>query len=637
MNYLLAEHITKIYGDKVLFENINFSINKGEKIALLAKNGTGKTSLLRILVGLDASDQQGTVRISREAKLAYLDQEPNLNNNHSVFEAVYAVDTPILQTIRRYEETLHRHETQPTPSTQKQLEQAMEAMNLVGGWDYDTRIKEILFRFSIHDMNRSVAALSGGERKRLALAILIINEPDFLILDEPTNHLDLALIEWLEEYLSRPNLTLLIVTHDRYFLNNVTQQIVELEYGKLQVYRGNYEYYLERKAELDFNLRQETDKAQKLMKKELAWLRTQPKARTTKAKSRIDNFDNIQEKASKKINDDTTNFAGLKTAYIGSKIIELYHVSKSYGEQVLLREFNYLFRRRDRVGIVGKNGVGKTTLLNLIAGLEQPDAGQIVRGQTVVIGYYTQSGLDITEDKKLIDVVQDIAEYLPMEKGKVLTAGQLLDHFQFPYSKHHHYISTLSGGEKRRLHLLTVLMRNPNFLILDEPTNDLDILTLNVLEDFLATFEGCLIIVSHDRYFMDKLVEHVFALEGDGSVRDYPGNYTRYREARDIEEVERRQKAEQQRQQQSLNSPISSDAQAKVREKRKLSFNEQREFNQLSTEIDLLAQERKKLEEQLSMGAANHAELLQWSNRIAEIIDLLDEKEMRWLELSEYA
>ncbi|HRK26641.1 MAG TPA: ABC-F family ATP-binding cassette domain-containing protein [Chitinophagales bacterium] len=639
MNYLLAEHITKVYGVKTLFENIDFSINKGQKIALIARNGAGKSSLIRILVGLDSSDIGGTVRLHKDVKLGYIEQEPQLNMQDTVIGAVLNADNPVIDTIKRYELALSQQEMNPTEQNQRMLEQCIEEMQLSNAWDYETKIKQILSRFKITRLNQPVAELSGGEKKRVAMASVLIQEPDLLIMDEPTNHLDLEMIEWLEEYLRQSNLTLMLVTHDRYFLNRVTNEIVELEGGKLQRYRGNYEYYLEKKAELQANLKVETEKAQKLMRKELDWIRTQPKARTTKAKSRIDAFDQIEQKASQNIKEDELSFDGINAARIGNRTIEMYHINKRFGDRVILDDFTYLFKRRDRVGVVGKNGAGKTTFLNMLAGLEKPDAGKLLIGQTLVMGYYTQEGLQLKEDMRVIDVVREVAEILPLKKGKYYTAAQLLDHFMMPYSMHQNYASTLSGGERRRLYLLTILMKNPNFLILDEPTNDLDLLTLNLLEDFLLSFEGCLVIVSHDRYFMDKLVEHVFVFDGDGKVRDYPGNYSRYREAKEEEEQAEREKQRLLKEQQPANTSTKNaklpDAPPKL--KTRLSFKEQREFETLEKELEQLEQEKNTLSLRLNETGHPHDQLLQWSNRLGEIIQLIETKTDRWLELSEFA
>lgn len=631
MNYLLAENLSKTYGERTLFAGINLSINKGQKIGLIARNGSGKTTLLSILVGLDKSDLGGSVRIARDITVGYLPQNPELNDQDTVLQAVFNTNTPALIAIRQYEDALLHHEAQNTDSTQKALSVAMERVQTLDAWDAEAQVKEVLMRFNLKKLDQRIGELSGGDRKRVALASIIIQQPDLLVLDEPTNHLDLSIIEWLEEYLAKPNITLLLVTHDRYFLDRVTEEIIELDRGDLQRYRGNYSYYLEKKVDLTFNLKQETEKAQKLMKRELDWIRTQPKARTTKSKSRIDAFEEIKTRASVKINDENLGFEGIKMERIGGKVVEMFNVDKAYGNFCILKDFTYLFKRNDRIGIVGNNGVGKSTLVNLITGREKPDSGTITIGKTVQFGYYTQSGLDVSTDHKVIDVIREIAEVLPLEKGKYLTAPQLLNFFQFPYHQHEAYISTLSGGEQRRLHLLTVLMRNPNFLILDEPTNDLDLLTLNVLEDFLQHFQGCLIIVSHDRYFMDKLVDHVFVFEGNGKLRDFPGHYSHYRAAREYEDQRERERRELIRLA-SVPEPVVKA----TTEKRKLSFNEQREYTKLETDIAALEQEKTILEERLTAGISNHTQLMQVSARIGEIVQLIDTKTDRWLELSEY-
>ncbi|MEZ4883831.1 MAG: ABC-F family ATP-binding cassette domain-containing protein [Chitinophagales bacterium] len=634
MNYLQAENLTKVYGDKVLFENIDISINKGQKIALIAQNGIGKTSLLRILVGLDSSDEGGSVRIHRDVKVGYLSQDPVFDPTYTVLEAIFYSDNPVLTAIREYESILVKQEKKPSPENSEALQKAINQMQNLEAWDYEAKIKEILSRFKVTKLDQNVSELSGGERKRVAMARVLIEEPDLLVMDEPTNHLDMEMIEWLEKFLSQQNMTILLVTHDRYFLDRVTNEILELERGSVQIFRGSYEYYLEKKAELDFNLGQEVDKAKKLMKRELQWLRTQPKARGTKAKSRIDAFDPIEEKAGLKLEDEQLGFDGIRMARIGNKTIEILDIDKAYGEDVILKNFTYIFNRRDRVGIVGRNGAGKSTLLNILTGKERPDAGKVVIGKTVVFGYYTQMGLNLKVDKKVIDVVREIAEYLPMEKGRSLTAEQLLTHFHFPYSKHENYVSTLSGGEQRRLYLLTVLMQNPNFLILDEPTNDLDILTLNVLEEFLRLFQGCLVVVSHDRYFMDKLVDHLFVFEGDGKIRDFPGNYSQYREVK--EEEEKAARIERKVEKAAEPTPISSPKSDSSKTKNKLTFNEKREYNQLEKDIEKLEAEKETLEAKLNASEGTYEELQQWAERIAVIMVVIEEKSDRWLELSEF-
>lgn len=634
MNYLQAENLTKVYGDKVLFENIDISINKGQKIALIAQNGIGKTTLLRILVGLDSSDLGGSVQIHRDVKVGYLPQDPQFDPSYTVLEAIFYSDNPVLTAIREYEAMLVKHEKNPTTENSEALQKAINQMQNLNAWDYEAKIKEILFRFKVSKLDQNVTELSGGERKRVAMARVLIEAPDLLVMDEPTNHLDMEMIEWLEKFLGQQNLTILLVTHDRYFLDRVTDEIIELERGSVQIFRGNYEYYLEKKAELDFNLSQEVDKAKKLMKRELQWLRTQPKARGTKAKSRIQAYDPIEKKAKTNLEQESLGFEGIRMARIGKKTMEIQDIDKAYDDHVILKNFSYTFKRRDRVGIVGRNGAGKSTLLNILTGKEKPDAGKIVIGKTVVFGYYTQMGLNLKVDKKVIDVVREIAEYIPMEQGKSLTAEQLLSHFHFPYSKHENYVSTLSGGEERRLYLLTVLMKNPNFLILDEPTNDLDILTLNVLEDFLRLFEGCLVVVSHDRYFMDKLVDHLFVFEGEGKIRDYPGNYSQYREFKEQQEKAARIERKEEKKNEPKHAPVveSKSDQPKT----KLSYNEKKEYRKLEKDIEKLEEEKATLEEKLNAGTGSYEDMQQWAERIGVIIAEVDEKSDRWLELSEF-
>ncbi len=634
MNYLQAENLTKVYGDKVLFENIDISINKGQKIALIAQNGIGKTTLLRILVGLDNSDVGGSVRVHRDVKVGYLSQDPQFDSSYTVLEAIFYSDNPVLTAIREYEAMLVKHEKDPSEQNSEALQKTINQMQNLNAWDYEAKIKEILFRFKVSKLDQNVSELSGGERKRVAMARVLIENPDLLVMDEPTNHLDMEMIEWLEKFLSQQNMTILLVTHDRYFLDRVTDEIIELERGSVQIFRGNYEYYLEKKAELDFNLGQEVDKAKKLMKRELQWLRTQPKARTTKSKSRIQAFDPIEEKAKTNLEQESLGFEGIRMARIGNKTMEIQDIDKAYGDHVILKNFSYTFNRRDRVGIVGRNGAGKSTLLNILTGKEKPDAGKIVVGKTVVFGYYTQMGLNLKVDKKVIDVVREIAEFIPMEQGKSLTAEQLLSHFHFPYSKHENYVSTLSGGEERRLYLLTVLMQNPNFLILDEPTNDLDILTLNVLEDFLRLYEGCLVVVSHDRYFMDKLVDHLFVFEGDGKIRDYPGNYSQYREFKEQQEKAARIERKEEKKNEPKHTPVVESRSDQP--KTKLSYNEKKEYRKLEKDIEKLEEEKASLEDKLNAGTGSYEEMQQWAERIGVIIAEVDEKSDRWLELSEF-
>ena len=535
MNFLTFENVTKTYGPKVLFRDISLSIDKGHKIALIAKNGTGKSTLLRVLAGIEGAEgESAKILFRKDIRVGYLPQEPELDPGHTAIEAIFASDTPLIQAVSEYENALL------FPDDHDRLQRAMVKMEDMKAWDFEAKVKEILFKLSIRHLDQRIGTFSGGQIKRIALAKLLIEEPDFLILDEPTNHLDVDMIEWLENYLSHPGLTLFMVTHDRYFLDNVCNHIIELEGGKFYRYKGNYTEYLDKKAirdEVDANT---LDKGKKLLSRELEWMRRTPAARTTKAKSRIDDFYDLKDKTSVR-KDRSEVQIDIKSSRLGSKILELQYITKGYGDRVLIRDFHHFFKKNERVGIVGPNGTGKSTLLKLITGLETPDKGKIVTGETVVFGHYGQEGLQLKEDKRVIEVITDIAEFIPLEKGQKLTAASLLERFLFTREQQQVYASQLSGGEKRRLYLLTVLMKNPNFLILDEPTNDLDIMTLNVLEEFLQDFPGCLIIVTHDRYFMDKLVDHLFIFEGDSNIRDYNGNYTEYREWRKIKNREDKQ------------------------------------------------------------------------------------------------
>ena len=616
MNYLAVNNLSKYYGDKLLFKDITFFIDKGQKVALIAKNGTGKSSLIKILQGLEPPEN-GDYKFHKDIKAGFLVQEPEFDDNKTVYETIMHAENPILMASLDYEHALEG---------KGDLQIAMNKMDELEAWDYEQQMKTILGKFLIFDLDQRVGTMSGGQKKRLALAILLLEQPDIFILDEPTNHLDMDMVEWLEEYLSKSNVTLLMITHDRYFLENICNEILELESGVLYKHKGNYSKYLENKELREENMRVNVEKAQNTFRKELEWMRRQPKARTVKAKSREDNFENVKEKATAKIQDKPVEME-VKMQRLGGKILELHNIHKEYDDKVLLDKFSHKFQRGERVGIVGRNGCGKSTLLNIIVGDEQFDKGNIVLGETVVFGYYNQKGLQLKEDKRVIEVIKDIAEFLPVGKG-TLSAAQLLERFLFPFEQQYNYVSTLSGGERRRLYLLTILMKNPNFLILDEPTNDLDILTLQVLEDFLMDFKGCLLIVSHDRYFLDKLTEHLFVFEGDGKVRDFLGNYNEYRlqlkdEARQLKSDEKNAAA------QNTKTNI-------VTAKRKLTFKEQTEFKQLEKDIEKLTLEKLELTEKLSGGITDHKEIQKVSHRIDEIIKLLDKKETRWLELSEF-
>lgn len=617
MNYLSVNNLSKYYGDKLLFENITLFIDKGQKVALIAKNGSGKSSLLKILQGLEPPES-GDFKFHKDIKVGFLTQEPAFDDAKSVYQTIMHDENPILKASFDYEKALDGH---------GDLQAAMDKMDELEAWDYEQQVKLILSKFLIFDLDQKVGSMSGGQKKRLALAILLLQQPDLFILDEPTNHLDMDMIEWLEEYLSKNNITLLMITHDRYFLENICNEILELENGILYKHKGNYSKYLENKELREENQRVNVEKAQNTFRKELEWMRRQPKARTTKAQSRIDNFENVKTAATARVEDKKVEIE-VKMQRLGGKILELHNIDKSYPGKILLDKFSHKFQRGERVGIVGRNGCGKSTLLNIIMNDETYDAGNIVLGETVAFGYYNQKGLILKEDKRVIDVIKDIAEFLPVGKG-TMSASQVLERFLFTPSQQYNLVSTLSGGERRRLYLLTILMKNPNFLILDEPTNDLDILTLQVLEDFLIDFKGCLVIVSHDRYFLDKLTEHLFVFEGDGKVRDFMGNYNEYRLQLKDEQRQAKQDEKMLLENKSSTSPISTV-------KRKLTFKEQTEFKQIEKDIEKLTKEKEELTEKLSAGNLEHQQIQTISSMLEKIISSIDEKELRWLELSEF-
>lgn len=630
MNYLSAENLTKSYGDRVLFKNLTFGINRGDKVAIVGANGSGKTTLLSILAGAIPPDA-GIVSHRKDSTIGYLDQQPDLNNALTVMEVVLAGESAQLDAVRAYELAL-------THDDHAALERAMADMEKHEAWDYEAQIRQILGELGIHDVEQPVSSLSGGQRKRVALARVLIQSPDLLILDEPTNHLDLEAIEYLENFLNINNGTLLMVSHDRYFLDRVCNQIAELDNGQLYTYKGNYAYFLEKKDEREAAAASELTKDRNTFRRELEWMRRQPKARGTKAQYRIDAFEELKEKTSGRRNDGELDL-NLRTTRLGSKILEVENLSKRFGDKILLDHFNYTFKRFDRVGLIGKNGMGKTTLLNLLTNQLRPDSGKITTGGTVKFGYYTQSELNLPENQRVIDVVQEVAEVMKLENGDTVTASQLLSRFLFDRHKQYDYVSKLSGGEKRRLQLLLVLVQNPNFLILDEPTNDLDITTLNVLEDFLLNFSGCVLIVTHDRYFMDRLVEHVFVLEGEGKVRDFPGNYTDYREWRDAQPkkstLQNGKPASANPKNQSPSPVVSSATVPASTTKKKLSFKEIREYETLEKEIDSLEQRKAEVMGLLNAGG-HHEQLMTWAREIEQLDQTIAEKSDRWLELAEY-
>lgn len=636
MNLLSIENLSKSYGEKQLFKDLTFGISQGEKVALVARNGTGKSTLLRILCNKDNADS-GRVVFRKDLRISFLDQNPEFNEELSIIDAVLLSENEITIAIKRYEKLIEEQTDEISAAQSKDLEEAIAMMDKTNAWAYEVRVKQVLDKLGLVKLSQQLKTLSGGQKKRVALAKVLIEEPDLLIMDEPTNHLDVDMIEWLEEYLENKDLSLFLVTHDRYFLDNVCNKIIELDQQKLYTYQGNYSYFLEKKAEREFNSAREVDKAQNLMRKELEWIRRMPKARGTKSKSRVDAFYDLKEKATDKrqIAEMELN---VKMSRIGGKVIEMKKVYKSYDDFNILKGFDYTFKTGERIGIVGKNGIGKTTFLNLITGKELPDSGKINVGETIVFGYYSQAGLTLKEDKRVIEVVKDnIAEVISLGDGSKVSASQFLTLFQFPPEMQYTYVSKLSGGEKRRLFLLTVLVKNPNFLILDEPTNDLDLLTLQTLEEFLLHFKGCLVVVSHDRYFMDKLVDHLFVFEGDGIVKDFTGNYREWRDEVVEEELQTKKKQKQAlvNQKNEKQDAVSTTINTTPEKGRKRTFKEKYEFEQLQKEIATLEKEKQDLDLKLASSEGSHEEILLWSTRIGEVISAIDEKELRWLALSE--
>lgn len=627
MVYLQAEHLSKTFGNDLLFNDISFGIEQGQRVAIVARNGAGKTTLLRMLVGKESCDA-GTITYRRDLRVGFLPQEPEFAPTMTVLEACFAGDSDTVQAIARYEQLLEQNDN--TPQHADALQHAMNEMERLHAWDYETRIRQILGKLDIHDLHKNVQQLSGGQQKRLALANVLITEPDLLLLDEPTNHLDLEMVEWLEDFLNHSKMTLLMVTHDRYFLDHVCSDIIEIDRQQLFRYKGNYSYYLAKRDERIDNFNAETARAQNLYRKELDWMRRQPQARGTKAQSRIDAFKAIEQRAKQRLEEKQISL-GVKSAYIGSKIFEAQYISKAFGDYKILDNFYYNFSRYEKLGIIGKNGTGKSTFLKMLLGEVAPDSGRFDIGETVRFAYYSQTGLAFDERDKVIDAVRTIAEEIDLGGGRKLTASQLLSHFLFPPQRQHDFIAKLSGGERRRLYLCTVLMRNPNFLILDEPTNDLDIATLNVLEDYLINFKGCVIVVSHDRFFMDKVVDHLLVFKGNCRIQDFPGNYTDYREWRELQD------AEQQEQQPQKTAKTTSEKVRRTDDHKKLTFNEQREFEQLGNDIETLEREKKELETALSSGLLANDELVQKSQRFAELSGIIDSKTTRWIELSERA
>jgi len=621
MNFLSVEDLSKSYGDKVLFEGISFGIEQGQKVALVARNGTGKTTLLNCLLGKEQADS-GKAVIRKNVSVGFLQQNLEYNPDHTVIETVLDSDNPVLLAVKNYEKALLN------PEDHDNLQRAFDEMDAKNAWDYEAQVKEILGHLKIDRHDQKTGTLSGGQKKRLSLAKILIEEPDFMVLDEPTNHLDLDMIEWLENYLSRQKLTILMVTHDRYFLEVVCDEMLELDKGNLYRYKGNFSYFLEKKAEREEIEGVNLGKAKSLMRKELEWIRRQPKARGTKAKSRVDAFSDIKKKASVRLGTKDVEME-INTTRLGTKIMEIHKLRKSFGDIKIVDGFDYLFKRGEKSGIVGKNGTGKSTFLNMIMGQEKPDGGKIVIGDTVAMGYFHQEGMDFKAGQKVIEVIRDIADVIPLKGGKKLSAIQLLERFLFPKEQHYQFVEKLSGGEKRKLYLLTILMQNPNFLILDEPTNDLDIYTLSALEEYLHNFPGCVLVVSHDRYFMDKMVDHLFVFEGEGIIRDFPGNYTQLRKQ------EKEQRAEERKAKEKKPSPKKAAPKAQVKTKKSsLSFKEKRELEELEKEINKIEKRQKEIHQVLESGNQDHSDIYK---ELGQLTKDMEEKMERWTELSELA
>ncbi len=615
MNYLSVENLSKRYGIRQLFENLNFGIEKGQKVALLARNGSGKTTLMNILFGKESPDE-GKVIYNKEVRVAYLEQNPHLHLNKSILENVLAASNSMSKAIADYEIALKNN---------GDLEKAMNDMDATGAWEYEAKMKQILGALELQDWDKLAGQLSGGQQRRVALAKVLVEEPDFLLLDEPTNHLDLDMIEWLENFLTRSQMTLFMITHDRYFLENITDEILELENGQLYKYKGNFSYYLEKKAEREALEQATHDKQMNLFRRELVWARTMPRARTVKSKSRMDRFKELKENVRK--NPDAQELAPeINMSRLGSKIVEFHRVKKHWGEKKILNGWDYVFKTGEKVGLVGPNGAGKTTLLKMMTLNEEPDGGKVIVGDTVVMGYYRQNMEDLKEGQRLIEVVRDIAEFIPLTKGRTITAAQMLERFLFPKPMHFQYVDSLSGGEKKRLQLLLILMKNPNFLILDEPTNDLDVFTLAALEEYLQSYPGCLVIVSHDRYFLDKLVDHLFVLDGQGNVKDILGSYQQFRD--DQENSANESKKSESKTDTKVDVPAANG-------QKKLSFKEKYEWDQIEKRMPELETMKQQLEEKLNTVLDKHDQLMQVSDELAKVIAELNAMELRWLELSE--
>lgn len=619
MNFLSAESISKTFNDNWLFRDISLGISQGEKFGFVGLNGVGKSTLLKILTGEIAPDS-GKVSVREGVRLGYLTQTPSVADHTTVKDLLFSESNEVAKVVKEYEDCIHHPDTSP-----ERMQAVLERMEDLKAWDYEAKVHEVIEKLGVPDIDKTFGALSGGQKKRIFLAQVLLMEPDLIIMDEPTNHLDLSAIEWLENYLSGQNITLIMVTHDRYFLDAVATEIVELDRGQLFRYKGNYAYFLEKKAEREEILKVEVNKARQLLKKELEWMRRQPRARGTKAKYRVDAYYELEKKASQNLKKDKLEL-DFKEARQGGKILEVEHIAKKYSEQIIIEDFSHVFKKKDRIGVVGKNGVGKSTFLDIVTGNLKPDRGEVVRGVTTKFGYFTQESINLNPENRLIEEVKQIAEFITLADGSQISASKFLDNFLFPPEKQYNYVSKLSGGEKKRLQLLKLLVTNPNFLILDEPTNDFDIDTLNVLEEYLDQFAGCLMLVSHDRYFMDHLVDQLFVFEGEGKIRLFNGNYTDYRDW--LEDEEARLAGRR-------SAPAIQESRTVSSEKKKISYKEKQEYEKLQAEIQALEKKKSEMESRFTKGSPDHQQIAEWSKEIQDISNEIDGKTTRWLELSE--